>query len=89
MTNARIHAGIQRVKGDKGSGPPLKNHKNMGFLSHSGLDPLANYKATKPAFNVGPALARQGNAILMVFPWQADVGQIIVVFVCSLAPLIN
>ena len=26
--------------GDRGSGPPLKNHKNIGFLSNTGLDPL-------------------------------------------------
>ena len=43
--------------------PPLKNHKNIGFLSNSGLDPMKNYKATKPAFNVGPSSARQQNDI--------------------------
>ena len=26
--------------GDRGSGPHLKNHKNIGFLSNTGLDPL-------------------------------------------------
>ena len=26
--------------GDRGSGPPLKNHKNIGFLSNAGPDPL-------------------------------------------------
>ena len=51
------HVGIQR--GDRGSGPPLKNHKNIGFLSNTGPGPLA----TKPAFNVGPTLARQRNDI--------------------------
>ena len=34
--------------------PPLKNHKNLGFLSNTGSDLLKNHKATKPAFNVGP-----------------------------------
>ena len=35
----RSHAGIQR--GDRGSGPPpLKNHKNIEFLSNTGPDPL-------------------------------------------------
>ena len=29
---------IQR--GDRGSGPPMKNHKNIGSLSNSGPDPL-------------------------------------------------
>ena len=47
----------------EGDAPPLKNHKNKGFLSNSGLDPMKNYKATKPAFNVGPSSARQQNAI--------------------------
>ena len=51
------HGRIQR--GDRGSGPPLKNHKNIGFLSNTGPGPLA----TKPAFNVGPTSARQRNAI--------------------------
>ena len=26
--------------GDRESGPPLKNHKNIGFLSNTGLDYL-------------------------------------------------
>ena len=43
---------------------PLKNHKNIGFLSNTDLDPLKKQKATKPAFNVGPSSAHQ-----MVFPW--------------------
>ena len=42
---------------------PLKNHKNMGFLSNTGLDPLKNHKATEPAFNVRPSSARQQNTI--------------------------
>ena len=50
------HVRIQ--KGDRGSAP-LKNHKNIGFLSNTGPDPLKNHKATKPAFNVGPSSARQ------------------------------
>ena len=47
--------------GDRGSG--LKNDKNIGFLSNTGPDNLKNHKATKPAFNLGPLLARQQNAI--------------------------
>ena len=39
-----------------GSGPPpLKNHKNIGFLSNTGLHPMKSHKATKLAFNVGPS----------------------------------
>ena len=41
----------------------LKNHKNIGFLSNTGPDPLKNYKTTEPAFNVGPSSARQQKAI--------------------------
>ena len=40
---------------DKGLGvwTPLINHKNIGFLSNTGSDPLKNHKTSKPAFNVG------------------------------------
>ena len=62
----------------------LENHKNIGFLSNTGLDPLLNHKATKPAFNVRPPLANQGKAIYMAFPWLADDGPHIVVFGSSL-----
>ena len=40
--------------GNRGSRAPLKNHKNIGFLSKNGLDPLKN---------VVPSSARQPNAI--------------------------
>ena len=48
--------------GGAGGPDPLKI-KNIGFLSNTGPDPLKNYKATKPAFNVGLTSARQQNAI--------------------------
>ena len=41
---------------------PWKNTK-IGFLSNTGPDPLKNHKATKPAFNVGPSMARQRNTL--------------------------
>ena len=41
--------------GDRWSGPPLKNHKNIGFLSNTGPGPLKNHKATKPAVIYTPA----------------------------------
>ena len=66
--------------------PPLKNHKNIGFLSNSDPDPLKNYKATEPAFNVGPSSARQRNAILMAFCWRADNSPLIVVHVFGSSP---
>ena len=59
---------------------PLKNHKNIGFLSNTGPYPLNNHKATKPAFNVGPSLAHQRNTISMVFRWPADDGPLLVAF---------
>ena len=34
--------------------PPLKNHKIIGFLSNTGMNPLENHKGTKLAVNVGP-----------------------------------
>ena len=49
-------------------------NENIGFFSNTGMDPLNNHKATKPAFNVGPSLAREENAIEMMFCRQADNG---------------
>ena len=48
------------VDPEEGRGPyrPPENYNNKGFLSKTGPDPLKNYKATKPEFNVGPSLAR-------------------------------
>ena len=65
---------------DRGSGHPLKNRKNIGFLSNFGPDPLINRKDTKPAFNVGPSSARKRNAIEMAFRWRANDGRLRVVF---------
>ena len=48
-------ARIQRG-GDRGSRHPLKNHKNIGFLSNTGPDPLTKCKANKPSFDDGPKL---------------------------------
>ena len=31
--------------------PSLENYKAIGFVSNTGLDPLEDHKATKPAFN--------------------------------------
>ena len=45
------HWRIQRGTRDTDPPPPLKNHKNIGFLSNTGPDLLKNHKATKPAFN--------------------------------------
>ena len=32
----------------------LKNHKDIGYLSSTGPDPLEQHKSTKPAFDFGP-----------------------------------
>ena len=61
-TRETLHVRIQRG-GGTGGPDPLKNHKNLGFLSNSGPGPLKNYEATEPAFNVGPSSARQRNTI--------------------------
>ena len=53
------HGRIQRGGGGRGSGPPLKNHKNIGFLSNAGPDSLKNLKSIKPAFNFVHSSARQ------------------------------
>ena len=63
------HGRIQRE--DRGSGPPpLKNHKHIKYSFIA----LKKYKATKPAFNVGPSSARQRNAaccgIWILSLWQ-------------------
>ena len=49
-----FHVRIQKGESGQGSGPPLKNHKAIRFLGSP-----KNHKATKPAFNFGPLLARQ------------------------------
>ena len=48
-----------------GPDTPLKNHKNIGFLSNTGLSPPEKSQSygTKSAFNVGPSSARQWNAV--------------------------
>ena len=61
-SSPKSHMRIQRGTGGQ-TPPPLENHKNIGVLSNTGLDPLKNDKATNLAFNVGPSSARQRNAI--------------------------
>ena len=63
--------------------PPLKNHKNIMFLSNTGPEPLKNHKATKPAFNVGPPSAHQRNAIYMAISGWLMMAR----FYCYLDPL--
>ena len=51
-----------RGGGGQGVPTPLKNHKYR-VSPNTGPDHLKNHKAAKPAPNVGPASARQRNAI--------------------------
>ena len=64
--------------------PALKNHKNIGFLCNTGPDFMKNHTATKPAINVGPASARQRNAISMALRWRADDDPFIAEFISSI-----
>ena len=75
------------VCGGGGAGP--KDHKNIEFLSNAGPDPLKNFEATEPAFNVGPSSARQRNAIYMAFRWRADDGPLAYSAIWIHPPLIN
>ena len=68
------HGRIQRGGGDRGSGPPLKNHKNIGFPSNIDPDPLKITKLPSQHSMVGHWLTRQQNAITKVFRWWADGG---------------
>ena len=56
--HVRIQRGAGEGRGRQQSAPP-ENHKNIGFLSNIGPDPLK----AKPAFDVGPSSARQRNDI--------------------------
>ena len=55
----------KRWGGDRGSGPPSENHKNIGFLSNTGPDPLKNHKAPKPL----PMLGNHLPASEKPFKW--------------------
>ena len=46
------------ARGGTGGPEPPEKSQNIGFLSNTGLDPLKNHKATKPASNVGSSTAR-------------------------------
>ena len=54
-----------RGGGDRGSGSPLKNHKNIGFLSNTGPHTL---KITKLS-GTNSMLGHHGHASKMEFKW--------------------
>ena len=65
---------MRRSRGGRGVWTPLlKNHKNIGFLSNTGPDPLKITKLPKPSFNVGLSSerCRADNApLIMVFEFS-------------------
>ena len=67
LYRSKIHSfsTVGRSRGGTGGRdlPPLKNYKNIGFLSNTGPDYLENHKATKSALHDGPSFARQRNVI--------------------------
>ena len=67
-------------EGGRGSGPPLENHKAIGFFSNTGLVPKNHHKATKQAFNTRPSSARLQNRIERAICWPVDKGTILVIF---------
>ena len=77
MPLCELHVQIRRG-GGQGVRTPLKNYKNIGFLSNTGPDPLKNHKATKPTFNVEPS-----------FKWRFAGRPMMTQFYGSLDPLIN
>ena len=46
--------------------PPLQNHKNIGFLSNTGPDPLNSHTAIKLAVGVVPSSKRHQNGVWMM-----------------------
>ena len=53
--------------------PPLENHKNIGFLSNTGPDPLKNHNTTKPSFIFGPLIGMPAKRPLRVeFAWTVS-----------------
>ena len=65
--------------GDRESGHPLKNHKNIGFLSNTGPDPLKMTKLPSQHSMSG----HHRYASEMLFRWLADDGPLIVLFESS------
>ena len=58
---------------------PLENHKVKGFLRNTAPEPLENHKAIQQAFNFGPPLAHQRNAISLVVRFVYWIGFLLVI----------
>ena len=66
------HIACVDPEGDRGSGPPLKNHKLIGFLSNTDLDPL---KITK-LLGQNSMLGHHRHASETPFKWHFAGGPI-------------
>ena len=72
-------------RGGQGSGPPppLKYHKNIGFSSNTGPDPLKN-RSYQASIQCWAIIGTPAKRHLMAFRWRADDGPLIVVLGSSL-----
>ena len=70
----------------QGNRTPLENHKNIGFLSNTGPDPLKS-RSYLASIQYWAIIGMPAKRHLMMFCWQADDGPLIVVL--GLPPLIN
>ena len=71
--------------GDRGSGPPLKNHKHLGFPSNTGPDPLKSYQARIQCRVInGMTTKRHLNGILLAGRWWPALSGIWII-----SPLLN
>ena len=80
------HVRIQRETG--GPDPPFKNHKNIGFLSNTGPDPLKSqsYKASIQCWAIiGPPAKRNLNGVTLAGRYD---GPLLMLFGSS-SPLIK
>ena len=72
---------------DRGSGPPVKNHKNIGFLSNTGPDPLKNHSCLASIqcwAIIGMPAKCHLNGVSLAGRWWVENGGLIVVFGPSL-----
>ena len=70
--------------GGQGSGPPLKNHKNIGFHSNTVPDSLKKSQSYQASIQCWATIAPPAKRYLMVFCWWADDGPLLVLFGSSL-----
>ena len=79
---------MQIQRGDRQSGPTLKNHKAIVFLCNTGPDPLKNHKATKQHSMFSHHLPASETP----FPWCFACGPMMARFISGiwiLSTLIN